>query len=212
MTLMRALIIFVLIVAPNLSISVTYASDHEELIYDDGSQEEEAYGEVTDQFGVKFTLPSGWTRAKILKIKYYLINPYGMGFAVGIYDSDANKRLLFRSIYSYAPVITGWFEIDLSWANIAVNEEFYTVFEMYYLNKPALGIDSNGSLYSYSFDSFLDSKYWVDSPVNYMIRTIVSRESGETPWRVSATVIIFFLLLITSLFTLVNFATKKWKA
>jgi hypothetical protein len=210
--LMRALILLVLIIVTSHLVSVIHASNQEELIYDDGTQEEEAYGDVNDQFGVKFTLPSGWTRAKILKVKYYLINPTGLGFAVGVYDSDVKvARALFRNVYSYSPIITGWFEIDLSWANIIVNEEFYIVLEMYYLNKPYLGIDSNGSLYARSFDSFFDSKYWWDSPVNYMIRAIVARESGQTPWGVSATGIVFFLLLITSLIAVINLTKKKWR-
>ncbi|UCH03145.1 MAG: hypothetical protein JSV20_05065, partial [Candidatus Bathyarchaeota archaeon] len=50
MTLMHALIILVLIVAPRLSANVIYASSQEELIYDDGTQEGEAYGDVNDQF------------------------------------------------------------------------------------------------------------------------------------------------------------------
>ncbi|MEM3626929.1 MAG: hypothetical protein QXZ25_02770 [Candidatus Bathyarchaeia archaeon] len=146
-----------------------------ELQYDDGSAESGETCAAGPQYSVKFSLPPGWTSARIVTAKYYIwLSP--ASFKAVIYDGDGTE---LKSLV-VTPTTTGWFDVPID-PPVEVSGDFYIAIEWTTGYQPLLGIDSTSP----------DSRsYWRVSPSqawtlvknrDYMIRAVVEQVVAPIP-------------------------------
>jgi len=151
----------------------------EELCFDDDSAD---FGFRTGQWGlaaVRFST-SSWKR--IHKLRYYI---WGDMQAAGLHVLDANWDSLY-SVQTTPPSTGGWFEWDVSTADITVNGDFYVALEwLHPEGAPWLGADTTpphhpgrsylGTLSQSSPPSPIEEE------IDYMIRALVCDAPAPTP-------------------------------
>lgn len=123
-----------------------------ELFYDDGGNESFTYN--NNGYGaVKFSLPTGLSKAQLLRVRYYISGQvYGdVGFDVYIFDSDGSTILFGPK--AIIPTEVGWLYVDLISSNIIITGDFYVA--MYWeFPAPSLGVDNDDpDLMSFTADS-----------------------------------------------------------
>jgi PKD repeat protein len=126
-------------------IMVAYSvEDPVELCYDDGDKEGGVSSDPGYQFAVRFSVPIGWTNAKILTARYYISWNPGT-FKVHVRDSDGDEGLpgtdLISSFSVTPTAYNEWFDVDLSGYNLIVTGDFYIVMEEGAYMTPILGYD-----------------------------------------------------------------------
>jgi len=118
----------------------------EELAYDDGTYENAVfYIFAGEQVAVRFSLPAGWTTAKILQAKYYLwagVDDLVAPFRVHIYDSDLTTDLTTPFIATPTTNDT-WFVVDLTGLDIIVSNDFYIGIQWLTHGSPWLMVDED---------------------------------------------------------------------
>jgi hypothetical protein len=147
-----------------------------ELKWDDGGDNGATWNSNGEFLANKFSLPSGWTEARILKARYYMQSQsYLAAFKVHIFDSDLSTELLLPAP-TVNPTATGWFDVDLTSYNVIVTGDFYVAIE--YLNdtSPRLGWDLDDPDHNQSYYTLTGS--WLVYPdVDYMIRVVIDQIS-----------------------------------
>lgn len=147
-------------------LGLAQAGTQVELKYDDGTPEYACSLPIGCQYAVKFSLPTGWTNAKILTARYWL-DPFPTQFKVVVYDSDGTSELESLIV---TPTIPDWFDVPL---NVAVDDDFYIVMEATGADL-RLGMDITEPVHMRSNwrRGVLDS-WKVDVEWDYLIRAVV---------------------------------------
>lgn len=135
-----------------------------ELAYDDGTWENDLC--VSTSTGgkllVRFSLPSGWSSAKLLTAKFAMADA-GLEFRVHIYDSDGTPPTTeLTTPFDVTPSTTGWFEVDLSGLNIVVSGDFYIAKEQIIPScvPPYIYVDSSQPIDGRSYSWLPWEPYW----------------------------------------------------
>ncbi|MDI9644902.1 MAG: hypothetical protein QFX35_06770 [Candidatus Verstraetearchaeota archaeon] len=136
-TVASVAILLVLTLASS-SIAVVKASPGEWIVYDD---DESDGGFVSKHLGVKFSIPAGWNKAKILTVKFY-VNELPFIYSstdiaqvrVHVYGANGHTELSSLETTPYQ----GWLTVDLSGQNIVVDGDFYLTIES--LGETGVGI------------------------------------------------------------------------
>ena len=151
-----------------LGLVVTPAAAAVELYYDDNEWDGYLAYWVGWQLAVKFSLPTGWTGARILTARYY-IHSAPNTFTVHVYDSDRMTDLI--PPFSVTPTTTGWFDVPIS-PPVEVSDDFYIVIEYEIDVQPFIGADEDAPI---DFRSYYRDPLGVWTLLNHdwMIRAVV---------------------------------------
>lgn len=134
-----------------------------ELVYDDGTADSNQSYTTGNGFAVRFTPPAGG--AKLLRGRYYFIAPVAP-IEVHVWDQNHNDLI---SPVTATPVGDGWFDVELSAANLTVNDDFYLGFLYTQDYAPTLGVDTSapdGRSYEVPWE--------MKNGLDYMIRAVIS--------------------------------------
>jgi hypothetical protein len=117
-----------------------------ELFYDDGTEEGYDCCDGGDQFyAVKFSLPAGWSDARLLSVSFYKtdmeISAEADDFKVHIYDSDLTTELITPFVFTIEPPGGAWKDVILP-STVIVSSEFYVAAE-WLQGDPCIGEDTN---------------------------------------------------------------------
>jgi uncharacterized delta-60 repeat protein len=129
-----------------------------ELLYDDGSAEGWGACGLGYYLAVRFSLPSGWSDASLLKVRYYIWD-YPRTFKVHVFGSDGVVDLL--TPFAVTPNATGWFDLDLTSHNVRVSGDFYVAAECTINLRPYFGRDTSSP----------DNRSYTGSPGTWTLRT-----------------------------------------
>ena len=177
---------FSIVIAPVLS-----SNGAVEIAYDDGERDEWTTGVVGYLHAVGFSLPVGWTDARLVTARYYLVG-LGSKFKVHVYDSDRITDLV--APFSVTNDVDGdWFNVPL---NVEVHGDFYIAIEYEEGWQPSIGIDGDAPIDEHSYNkptSWPPGKWATNWNSDYMIRAVVEpmdpvsllgdlkKEIGELP-------------------------------
>jgi len=151
------------------------------LFYDDDVPESSTGGPAA----VKFSMPSGWTKAYIYTIKFYIYRIDLTGpqtFKSSFYDSDGKTKLPYPTTEVGPLTSTGWLEIDVTSNNIEVSGDFYISYVGQTPNPSTIALDTeNRPVDTYYWDS--GTKQWKSwgNIVHAFIRVEVSQDPSPTP-------------------------------
>ncbi|KON27902.1 hypothetical protein AC481_03180 [miscellaneous Crenarchaeota group archaeon SMTZ-80] len=117
-----------------------------QLFYDDGSEEDYDCCDGGDEFyAVKFSLPAGWSHAKLLSVSFFKtdmeISAEADDFKVHIYDSDLTTELITPFVFTIEPPGGAWKVVTLP-STVIVTTEFYVAAEWLH-GDPCIGKDTN---------------------------------------------------------------------
>ena len=141
------------------------------LSYDNGSLGGSLSDSTGNSAGVRFSLQSGWTGAKLLTARY----DFDPGcsevhsFTVLVLDSDHTTAL--TASFSATPSSGGFFDVDLSSLNIIVTHDFFIGIQWQANGVPCLGIDTGPST-GRSYDGASPAT-WIAYSGNFIIRAVV---------------------------------------
>jgi len=133
-----------------------------ELAYDDGTAESNQSYTTGNGFAVRFTPPAGG--GKLLRGRFYFIAPVA---PIAVHVWDTNHQDLIAPVPA-TPAGDGWFDVDLSAANLMVNDDFYLGFLYTQDTDPTLGVDTS------SPDGRSYEVPWEVKNYDYMIRAVVA--------------------------------------
>lgn len=155
-----------------------------EIAYDDGSCEQ-GIGSTFIQWAVNFSLPEGWSMAKLLKARFFIHSTRGANWTVYVYN---RSRIEVASLEVTPPSGSDyWYDADLSSLNIIINGDFYisimTISSPPYPSQ-MLGIDGNATAQR-SFTYNPNTNVWNPSNDIYMIRAVVENLFREPTWNTS---------------------------
>ncbi len=113
------------------------------LYYDDGSAEVSYSTGTYHHLVVRFSLPDGWSQARLKAVKYYIHSTATLtSFKVHIVGSDHCTELLTPAI-TVTPTTKGtFFTVDLTPYNIIVSGDFYVSIEYLTSGQPEIGLDT----------------------------------------------------------------------
>ena len=175
----RLLAVAVLAVVLALS-SAQNAFGVTELSYDDGTPEAPFYLASGGLAAVRFSLPTGWSSAKLLTAKYHIFYYSGLAFTVRIFDSGGVTELCCTPPLDVTPSATGWFSVDLSSYNIVVSGDFYVAIEWKTDSLPWLSADTSSSAGRSYFMGLVGWEQPVP-PMNLMVRAVVDEVTQPEP-------------------------------
>ncbi len=143
------------------------------LSYDDGAPNGYDIPNPGEHRAVRFSLPSGWSAARILTIRY-LINQNGtygipMNFGAHIYLADGSTSIFSQSV----AVAPSWVDVDLTSYNLVVTGDFYVSIETVDLF-PGINYDTDSPL-GPSFQGTPGNWIGFDQGRNIMIRSEVEQ-------------------------------------
>lgn len=151
------------------------------LFYDDGVPELSTGGPAA----VKYSLPSGWTKAYIYTIKFYIYKIDLTGpqtFKSDFYDSDGKTKLPYPSTIVGPLTSTGWLEIDVTSKNIEVSGDFYVSYVGHNPNPSSVALDNeNRPVDTYYWNSGTGQWTSWGNIVHAFIRVEVSQDPPPTP-------------------------------
>jgi hypothetical protein len=90
---------------------------------------------------VRFSLPDGWPRARVLNAKYYLWS--ALSFKVHVFGSDGTTNLITPLVVDPGSGYEGWFKVDLTSYWMVVSGDFYVAIEYTTGYYPRIGDDSD---------------------------------------------------------------------
>jgi len=141
-----------------------------ELAYDDDGAEGGLSASLGSYHAVKFSLPSGWSSARLLTASYY-IESRPTNFRVHIYGSDGTTELFIPPLV-VTPSGTGWFNVDLTDYNIIISGDFYVAAFYLVESTPVFGRDDT-SPDSYTYDRHPPGGWVLETHYDEMIRAVV---------------------------------------
>jgi len=149
-----------------------------ELAYDDGWSDDVQTCVVGAYLAVRFSLPPGWSEAKLMTARFYRVVP-GTNVNVHIFGSDGSTEL--TTPFTFDMAANGWNDADLSAKNIVVTGDFYVAIEWLVYAEPDIGYDKT-SPDGRSYGGFGPPNPWfpfVDG--DHMIRAVVEQVLAPTP-------------------------------
>lgn len=151
--------------------------------YDDGECNGGTYLDKGGCLAVRFSLPSGWSRAKVITARFYKYGPPGTEVKVHILASDGVTEL--TAPFNHDMTSNGWNDIDPSGRRIIVAGDFYVAFEYLFDEDPALGFDIDPPWSGRSYWKHNIADNWIQqgppyTPLNYMIRAVVDTRALVT--------------------------------
>ena len=161
-------------------IMIAYSvEDPVELCYDDGDAEGGYSFYAGTQYAVRFSLPMGWTSAKILTSRYYIWSAPAT-FTVRVRDSDGVDGLPGTDLvtpFSVTPTTyKTWFDVDLTAYNLIVTGDFYIVIEIETWGEPKIGFDNDIPIDLRSYfraPDYGDGVWALMTSVDIMIRSVI---------------------------------------
>jgi hypothetical protein len=112
------------------------------LAYDDGGAEGSSAMTTPGYYmAVRFSLPGGWPRARVLSARYYLWS--AVSFKVHVFGSDGATNLITPLVVDPGNGYEGWFKVDLTSYWIVVPGDFYVAIEYTTGYSPRIGDDSD---------------------------------------------------------------------
>lgn len=151
--------------------SVHGVSTATEIAYDDGTPETTSSLDIGMHLAVKFSLPSGLSRAKLLMARIYKAGRSGVNMRVHILGGDGMTMLSVPFNFSLA-VEGAWNNVDVSARNIVVSYVFYITLEYLLYYDPLIGRDTTNPR-NRSYYGRLGSWSLVSNGENVMIRAVV---------------------------------------
>jgi len=149
-----------------------------EIAYDDGRPETTASLDVGMHLAVKFSLPPGMSRAKLVTARIFKAGRSGIEMRVHILESDGAKELTMPFNVSLA-VEGAWNDADVSARNILVSEGFYIAVEYLMYYDPLIGRDTSNPK-GRSYYGHPGSWNLVDNSENVMIRAVIEHQTTAT--------------------------------
>jgi len=146
------------------------AQPTQEIAYDDGSPDAYMNQAEGKHLAVKFSLPSGWSSAKLLTVRYH-IHSYPTTFRVHVYDSDGVTEIAHLDV---TPTTTGWFDVDLSPYSITLTGDFYVTIEYLTSDNPYIDTDTTEPIDLRSYRGTPGSWTLVND-MDIMIRAVVQQ-------------------------------------
>jgi len=122
-----------------------------ELAYDDGISDWSDSAISGAYLAVLFSLPDGWSSARLLKARFYKGEYAGTDVTVHIFGSDGSTPLTPAFTFDMA-VDDAWNDADLTAKNIVVTGSFYIAVQWIRGGEPWIGVD----------DSTTGRSYWSD--------------------------------------------------
>lgn len=142
-----------------------------EIAYDDGTPETTSSLDIGMHLAVRFFLPSGLSRAKLLTARIYKAGRGGVNMRVHILESDGVTELTVP--FSFTLAVEGaWNDADLGARNIVVSDVFYITVEYLVYYDPLIGRDTTNPK-SRSYYGRPGSWNLVSNGENVMIRAVV---------------------------------------
>ena len=142
------------------------------LSYDDGAPNGYDIPNLGEHRAVRFSLPFGWSAARILTIRYH-INLNGTfgndNFGAHIYLADGSTSIFSQSV----TIEPGWVDVDLTSYNLVVTGDFYVSIETVDLF-PGIDYDTDSPL-GPSFQGTPGNWIGFDQGRNIMIRSEVEQ-------------------------------------
>jgi len=178
-----------------------------EIAYDDGSPETTSSLDVGMHLAVRFSLPSGMSRAKLVTARIYKAGRSGIEMRVHILGGNGITELTRPFNFSLA-VESAWNDADVSARNILVSDIFYITVEYLTYYDPLIGRDTSDPK-GRSYFGRPGSWYPVDNDENIMIRAVVDLSVmppstlGETPAAEDMLIVFVPNLFLASLVVLV---------
>jgi len=164
-----------------------------EIAYDDGRPETTSSLDVGMHLAVKFSLPSGVSRAKLVRARIFKAGRSGIEMRVHILESDGAKELTMPFNVSLA-VEGAWNDANVSARNILVSDIFYVTIEYLMYYDPLIGRDTSNPK-GRSYYGHPGSWNLVDNSENVMIRAVIEHQitvsSVFTGARVAEDMLIF---------------------
>jgi len=121
-----------------------------ELAYDDGISDGFGTGISGIYYAVLFSLPDGWSSARLLKARFYKVPGQGdTDVRVHIFGSDGSTPLTSAFVFDMA-VDNAWNDADLTAKNIVVTGDFYIAVQWMSNADPWIGLDTSTTGRSYS--------------------------------------------------------------
>jgi len=151
-----------------------------ELAYDDDLPPEGGLaGDTGDYLAVKFSLPSGWSAARLLTARFYKRPVLGTNVEVHILGSDGSTELVTPFTFDIA-VNNAWNDADLTAKNIVVTGDFYIAIEYLLSSDPYIGWETRAPN---SYRSFLGTPgSWVSMGLtDVKIRAVVEQILAPRP-------------------------------
>jgi len=147
-----------------------------ELAYDDGSRDDWDYCADGDYLAVLFSLPDGWSSARLLKARFYKVRESpGTDVKVHIFGSDGSTPLTPAFTFDIA-VEEAWNDADLTAKNIVVTGDFYIAIQWISYKDPWIGVDDSTTGRSYYSDDVSPPSWQLRGNaenVQYMIRAVI---------------------------------------
>ena len=145
-----------------------------EIAYDDGRPETTASLDVGMHLAVKFSLPLGMSRAKLVTARIFKAGRSGIEMRVHILESDGVKELIMPFNVSLAAE-GAWNDADVSARNILVSDIFYVTIEYLMYYNPLIGRDTSNPKRR-SYYGRPGSWNLVDNGENVMIRAVIEHQ------------------------------------
>jgi len=196
--------------------SIRNAFGSTEIAYDDGSPETTSSLDVGMHLAVKFSLPAGTSRARLVMARVYKAGRSGIEMRVHVLGSDGMTELTRPFNFSLA-VESAWNDADVSARNILVSDIFYITVEYLMYYDPLIGRDTTDPK-GRSYHGYPGSWNLVSNGENVMIRAVVEPpvtiSSTVTGTRVAENVLIalapyFFLAGVVTLILTISMARKR---
>jgi len=142
-----------------------------EIAYDDGNPETTSSLDVGMHLAVKFSLPSGMPRAKLVTARIYKAGRSGIEMRVHVLGSDGITELTKPFNFSLSAE-SAWNDADVSARNILVSDIFYITVEYLMYYDPLIGRDITDPK-GRSYRGHPGSWELVSNGENVMIRAVV---------------------------------------
>jgi len=146
-----------------------------ELAYDDGSRESVDCVIPGAYLAVLFSVPDGWSSARLLKARFYKGEYGGTDVKVHIFGSDGSTPLTPAFTFDMT-VDDAWNDVDLTAKNIVVTGSFYIAVQWIYPASPWIGVDYSTTGRSYWSDDVSPPSWHLlgnDENVQLMIRAVI---------------------------------------
>jgi len=181
-----------------------------EIAYDDGSPETTSSLDVGMHLAVKFSLPSGMLRAKLVTARIYKAGRSGIEMRVHILGGNGMTELTRPFDFSLA-VESTWNDANVGERDILVSDIFYITVEYLTYYDPLIGRDTTDPK-GRSYHGHPGSWNLISNGENVMIRAVVE-PSVTIPSTVSGTPVVEnFLIALAPYFFLLGVATLIFTA